>query len=594
MITKDSFVNNLKINDKVVQRTFKGKEFSKSEIKKLVKEFQSKYKEKRLTLMLGVNTPFGFRNSKHFDINENPSMVDDYEWETTNQFVIYGWKKSSAEGGSGETNDCLFRCIHNLLTFYRLPASCKTDLDMKNKIKICPQDKVPINKLPEVENLYKININVTGDHSYTSPNKYKHQTIHLTLINEHYEIQKNNLKPKSLLKHLPKRQQALIFTIFKKDNIKCYDGNQEFYLSYEEYKKKSNDFNGEYTYLDKLPIKKSSDSDFKQDFHYFLEECEKLKELTYNRIDLSKSGYKIPNEALKCAHYSLLSFHEPEELSPSEQEWFYRCFKGGLIFCDNGKTIDDAYNYDKKSAYPAMLCNDHFTFPVKVGEFKMLTELPNVLSYGIYRCNIEPTSDENINKLFKFNSKNYYTHYDIQLARELKLSVYLILDETNALLYTKDRGNGATYFRQVVHMLYNLKTKSKLAKLVLNSILGALCQRYKIKTTTSNQVNLNRGELLVEIKPMGETLHKISYLKNGQYFKHPYARIGCFLTASVRKQMAMIIEPFKEHVHKCHTDSILSDIELDNVLIGDRIGDFVLEQHGKVKIHHSTKKLEWL
>ena len=58
--------------------------------------------------------------------------------------------------------------------------------------------------------------------------------------------------------------------------------------------------------------------------------------------------------------------------------------------------------------------------------------------------------------------------------------------------------------------------------------------------------------------------------------------------------MAMIIEPFKEHVHKCHTDSILSDIELDNVLIGDRIGDFVLEQHGKVKIHHSTKKLEWL
>ena len=170
----------------------------------------------------------------------------------------------------------------------------------------------------------------------------------------------------------------------------------------------------------------------------------------------------------------------------------------------------------------------------------------------------------------------------------------MILDETNPLLYTKDRGNGATYFRQVVHMLYDLKTKSKLAKLVLNSIWGALCQRYKIKTTTSNQVNLNKGELLVEMKPMGEKLHKISYLKNGQYFKHSYSRIGCFLTASVRKQMAMIIEPYKEHVYKCHTDSILSDIELDNLTIGNNIGDFVLEQHGKVKIHHSTKKLEWL
>jgi hypothetical protein len=86
-----------------------------------------------------------------------------------------------------------------------------------------------------------------------------------------------------------------------------------------------------------------------------------------------------------------------------------------------------------------MLCSDKFTFPVKVGEFKMLTELPNELNYGIYRCNIEPSLDENVNKLFKFNSKNYYTHYDIQLARKLNLSVYLMLDETNALLYTKDR-----------------------------------------------------------------------------------------------------------------------------------------------------------
>jgi len=145
-----------------------------------------------------------------------------------------------------------------------------------------------------------------------------------------------------------------------------------------------------------------------------------------------------------------------------------------------------------------------------------------------------------------------------------------------------------------VHMLYDLKTKSKLAKLILNSIWGALCQRHKIKTTTSNQVNFNKGELPVEIKPLGENLHKISYLKNGKFFKHAYARIGCFLTASVRKQMAELIYPNRQHVFKCHTDSILSDRELDSLLIGNNIGDFALEQHGRVHIHHSTKKLEWL
>ena len=327
MIKKDSYVNNLKINGKVVQRTFKGKEFSKSEIKNLVGEFQNKYKNKNLTLMLGVNTPFGFRNSKSFDIHDEPSMVDDYDWETTNQFVIYGWKTNIAEGGTGEKNDCLFRCIQKLLTTYRLPKGLKTDLDMKNAISIHPHEKVPLSKLPIIEKLYKINIHVTGDHSYTSPNKYKHQTLNLSLINEHYEIQKDNLKSKSLLKNLPNKQQSLIFTIFQEDTVKCFDGNQVFYLSYNDYNLKRNDFYGDFAYLEDFPLKKSLHSDFKQDYHYFLEECEKLKELTHDKIDLSKSGYKISNEAIKCAHYSLISFHEPEAITPSEQEWFYRCFK---------------------------------------------------------------------------------------------------------------------------------------------------------------------------------------------------------------------------------------------------------------------------
>ena len=87
MIVKDSFVNNLTHNGKIVQRSFKGKKFSKPEIKKLVGEFQEKYKHKDLILMLGVYTPYGFRNSKQFNIKESPSMVDDYEWENTTNFL---------------------------------------------------------------------------------------------------------------------------------------------------------------------------------------------------------------------------------------------------------------------------------------------------------------------------------------------------------------------------------------------------------------------------------------------------------------------------------------------------------------------------
>ena len=591
MIVTDKVVKNLrKNNNKVIARTFKGATFNRNEIKQLVKQFQEKYKNKDLQLMLSINTPFGFRSAKTFDIYEEPNLVEDYEWEKTNSFIIYGWNKSAPVGGNNEKNDCLYQCIKQLVSIYRLPKGLKTDLDLKKALSLKPYDKIPLSLLPQVCQLYKININVSGDYSFTSLNKYK-QTIHLTLINEHYEIVKDNLKKKSLLNHIPHKEQKLIYILFQDTNIKCYDGNEIFYMSFEEYNGKRNDFNGEYVYLDDLPIGKS---DFIKDYHLFIEEVEKLKEFTNGKIDLAKSGYKISNEALKCVHYSLLSFHEPEAITLQEQEWFYNSFKGGLIFCENNKTLDYGYNYDKKSAYPSILCSDHFSFPVKAGEFKILNELPDILQYGIYKCKIEPSTDENINKLFRFNNKNYYNHYDLNLAKKLELKIQLSTNETNALVYIKDRANGSMYFRQVVHSLYELKTKSKLAKKVLNAIWGALSQRNKIKTTTTNEINLKNGELLIDIKEMGEDLHKITYLNGRKFFKHSYARLGCFLTSAVRKHMAEIIYPYRENVFKCHTDSILSDIELPELLIGDNLGDFKLENHGKVHIHHSSKSLEWL
>ena len=111
---------------------------------------------------------------------------------------------------------------------------------------------------------------------------------------------------------------------------------------------------------------------------------------------------------------------------------------------------------------------------------------------------------------------------------------------------------------------------------------------------SKKDVNLRKGELLIEIKEIGNDVHKISYLKNGKFFKHNYARIGCFLTSAVRKHMADSIYPVREHVFKCHTDSILSDKKLDDLIIGTNLGDFALENEGKCHIHHSSCKIEWL
>jgi hypothetical protein len=85
-----------------------------------------------------------------------------------------------------------------------LPKNHKTDLDLKKALGLKPYDKIPISKLAQVEKLFKININVTGEYVHTSVNKY-HQTIHLTLIDEHYEIVTDNLKSKDLLKNIGNR-----------------------------------------------------------------------------------------------------------------------------------------------------------------------------------------------------------------------------------------------------------------------------------------------------------------------------------------------------------------------------------------------------
>jgi hypothetical protein len=236
-----------------------------------------------------------------------------------------------------------------------------------------------------------------------------------------------------------------------------------------------------------------------------------------------------------------------------------------------------------------MLCSDHFTFPVKQGKFSHITELPEILSYGIYRCIISPCHNEQINKLFRFNKLHYYTHIDINLARNLGLNIQLINDDnSNALLYTEGRGNGSQYFRQIVHSLYDLKQQSILAKRILNAIWGALCERNKIKRITKQEINLDDNELVVDIKPWTNENSKITYLKHDKYFKHSFARLGCFLTSAVRKDIATTLLPYKEHIHRCHTDGFISDIPLP-LHLGTFIGDYKLEKEGRAVIENSNK-----
>jgi hypothetical protein len=237
------------------------------------------------------------------------------------------------------------------------------------------------------------------------------------------------------------------------------------------------------------------------------------------------------------------------------------------------------------------MCDTHFTFPVIQGEFKKVTNLPDILNYGIYRVEILRSDDDKINRLFRLNEFNYYTHFDIQTARDLKFEMKLIIDdEANALLYTNKRANGGKYFKESIHQLYQLKKVSTLPKRIISAMWGCLCEKNKIKRTTRKPIQLNKGETVLNLQPHGDEI-KVTYMKDQSFYKHNYARLGVFLLSKVRRDMATTILPHNEFVYRVHTDSILSSRRIPELQLGEGIGEWDIQNEGRVRVLNSNKVL---
>lgn len=575
---RDSLATNLIMGkkEKVVKRVFTG-HYTAHQVNEIVKEQAQKYKDKGLTFLVGVAIPRGWRNGKQFQTDQPISLVDKYEWTETNDFVIYAWKTNATSVGVDEHNDCLFHAMKKIISYYRLPKDVKTPEEFKTMLGLRRDEKVPMTSavIQKIEKKMKCNLYVSGSFTFTSSGKHNYN-VYLHCEDEHIEPVKNNNKPPSLIKNIPiKTKQLVVFKKYK-EGIQTYDGITTCHYSFDEFRElKNQSYDSDFSYIENVFHKKQSEWSLIEKYDYYIGECEKLKEITGGKLDLSKCDYKPSYQALKVAHFNLLPFVEPEPIGELEQTWIFKCYQGALIFAEPCN-LPVAYEYDLNSAYPHMMSDLHFSFPITQGEFKELDELPSIVNYGIYRIHIEKSQNENKNKLFRFNYHDYYTHLDISVARELGLSLSLIHDgQANALIYLK-RGNGTQYFKSTIDYLYQFKEQSPLIKPIANSLWGALCERRKVETTTSTLVHLNNDETIIGLHPYGD-YDKITYLKKGQYFKYSYGRLGCFLTSAVRKYMALKMINYKENVFRCHTDSILSDQPLPLKLSKD-LGDWKVKK----------------
>ncbi|GBB93906.1 hypothetical protein RclHR1_22500003 [Rhizophagus clarus] len=133
------------------------------------------------------------------------------------------------------------------------------------------------------------------------------------------------------------------------------------------------------------------------------------------------------------------------------------------------------------------------------------------------------------------NFTNYrgYSHFGIFHAT-LGLQITLIQNGApNALIYEKKtRIQGRVIFGEYVDFLFKIKNQggiaSQVAKRILNTLWGALCQRkktYKTLITSSKSFDFPDGELLDSIVPIGEGQWRFQFTNPGNSFKDKVRRI---------------------------------------------------------------------
>ena len=487
-------------------------------------------------------------------------------------------------GADYNNNDCLYNCLEFIL-MKKNPF--KNPAELKKFCNVSASSKIPLSYIPMIEKkIIGFKINVSGDYEYKS-NVISNKEINLILRDEHITI---NYKINNKKSNCRREEKQII--LYDKATQMCYDGIEERKLGYQERYKILNDYNSKYIIINRMFMSKKKISlgllkDLKSEYDEMIFEFDKIKQATNGMINFYRTGNMIDTAKTffnKCS----LFLTEPEELSILEHLWIKKSSIGALTTCIKNHQ-SNLYKYDINSMYPWVLKSQN-KLPIKQGEFKIITNDEfNSLKYytfGIYRAVITPSQDDNINRLFKFNYLNHYTHITLEQAKELGLKIKLIEDnEYNFLHYSREKLiTFNEVFSNYVDYLFDLKQQkiSPYIKTLLNILWGSFCEINKKKLYLSNEkdkLNISKEYDIFEMRPCAsnDNLLLIKTVKNTNIYKNKMARISPFILSIGRKTMSDLLLPYKNNVKYIRTDGFLLDVKPDNLKLGNKLGDLRYE-----------------
>ena len=538
-------------NKPTMMYTYTGK-FTREKVRRLAQKFSNEKYDKDFYGKVYINLYYKaenqWRSGKGTDVGEAISLYasDDYdgdiveEPEYFTQFKIYLVYTGEPNGGDDdENNDCFYNCLVELIPDFRKqlrePALFKTMFQLKRK------DKVPLSIMKRIEDYLLVvypkenyKITITGDHNYYSEKESKYNLM-IELVNGHYSV--SNLQSAPLRMDCDKVKILMVYSFDdEKGMVKMYGidkkrGEEPRNLKLEIKKFKALEKTDIY-----LMIRKENNKTLKETYDAYVEEADKVLEITKGKINLYKAP--IVETCLKL-FFDLNKTVQTDRIFEDETKWIEGASHGALMWGE--KYEGETHSYDFVSMYPSILYDNLSLFAVKRGEFMTLTQKEfdekKFYNYGIYRAEVTNKNE----KLFRTGKKTYYTHYDLGRAKDLGFDIKLIEDdEPNFFYYDRQKlFTGRQLFKEYIDILYELKSKGvATGKKLLNTLWGALGQKNeinliyfddKVETMSDNSVITSITCLRTESKQKSGK-YKVKFYKSGKRYATNYARIVPFFT----------------------------------------------------------------
>ena len=467
----------------------------------------------------------------------------------------------------------LYNCLYYYL-YDKLPWD--TPIKFKKFLNIPRNDKVPITLISKIEDKLKtFAINIRGDYVYSSTIKSSKQ-INLLLENEHYLIDKTIPMNRNINYRVSYEEKQPV--LYDKLSFEMYDGIEKQKISKKELNDILYNYKSKYILIDRE--EKKGNLSIEEEYRLLIQDIDIIKKSTNGIINLRKTG-NIKDTSLDLFDKFTKFLKHPEIILQDEAEWISNTNTGAIIYAEsyNGP----GYKYDIRSMYPSIMISSG-KFPIGRGEFNKLDNFDNLsyFQFGIYRCKIIQEND-NDNKLFRFNPKNYYTHTSLEHAKSLGFKIELILDnEPNFLYYSREKLIGFNeVFHKYIDFVFDLKQKKiPKSKDILNRLWGVLSEidRKKYFCCSDNETILSPDDEIISLRPykLNDDIDIMECVSKKNYYKTSFARLSPFLISRGRFNISNIIMPHKNNVHRIHTDGFISDIKLD-IKLGENLGDLVFE-----------------